>query len=87
MYCANNYNFNSNRHYYGYSKEKKRIGYIYIIVLIASVVILIICGYTAWKKLDIVDYMSGQGEMSTFINDNYVDAKDVNLHFLRKKEI
>ena len=66
-------------------KKEKRIGYIYIIVLIASVVILIIYGYTAWKKLDIVDYMSGQGEMSTFINDNYVDAKDVILTFPEKK--
>ena len=69
-------------------KKKKRIGYIYIIVLIASVAILLIYGYTAWKKLDIVDYMSGQGKMSTFIDDNYVDAKKMlYLHFLRKKEI
>ncbi len=66
-------------------KKKKRIGYIYIIVLIASVAILLIYGYTAWKKLDIVDYMSGQGKMSTFIDDNYVDAKDVILTFPEKK--
>lgn len=66
-------------------KKKKKTGYIYIVVLIASVTILIIYGYTAWKKLDIGDYMSGQGEISTFIDDNYVDPKEVTLTFPEKK--
>lgn len=66
-------------------KKKKRTGYIYIIVLIVSVTILVLYGYTAWKKLDIGDYMSGQSETSTFIDDNYVDPKDVTLTFPEKK--
>lgn len=66
-------------------KKKKKTGYIYIVVLIASVTILIIYGYTAWKKLDIGDYMSGQSEISTFIDDNYVDPKEVTLTFPEKK--
>ena len=66
-------------------KKKKRTGYIYIIVLIVSVTILVLYGYTAWKKLDIGDYMSGQSETSTFIDDNYVDPKEVTLAFPEKK--
>lgn len=66
-------------------KKKKRTGYIYIIVLIVSVTILVLYGYTAWKKLDIGDYMSGQSETSTFIDDNYVDPKEVTLTFPEKK--
>lgn len=66
-------------------KKKKKTGYIYIVVLIASVTILIIYGYTAWKKLDIGDYMSGQSEISSFIDDNYVDPKEVTLTFPEKK--
>lgn len=68
-----------------FKKKKKRTGYICIVVLIASVTILVLYGYTAWKKLDIGDYMSGQSEISSFIDDNYVDPKEVTLTFLEKK--
>ena len=54
-------------------------------MLIASVTILVLYGYTAWKKLDIGDYMSGQSEISSFIDDNYVDPKEVTLTFPEKK--
>ena len=66
-----------------FKKKKKRTGYICIVVLIASVTILVLYGYTAWKKLDIGDYMSGQSEISSFIDDNYVDPKE--LTFPEKK--
>ena len=68
-----------------FKKKKKRTGYICIVVLIASVTILVLYGYTAWKKLDIGDYMSGQSEISSFIDDNYVDLKEVTLTFPEKK--
>lgn len=68
-----------------FKKKKKRTGYICIVVLIASVTILVLYGYTAWKKLDIGDYMSGQSEISSFIDDNYVDPKEVTLTFPEKK--
>ena len=31
------------------------------------------------KKLDIGDYISGQNEISSFIDDNYVDLKKLRL--------
>lgn len=68
-----------------FKKKKKRTGYICIVVLIASATILVLYGYTAWKKLDIGDYMSGQSEISSFIDDNYVDPKEVTLTFPEKK--
>ena len=68
-----------------FKKKKKRTGYICIVVLIASVTILVLYGYTAWKKLDIGDYMFGQSEISSFIDDNYVDPKEVTLTFPEKK--
>ena len=68
-----------------FKKKKKRTGYICIVVLIASATIMVLYGYTAWKKLDIGDYMSGQSEISSFIDDNYVDPKEVTLTFPEKK--
>ena len=68
-----------------FKKKKKRTGYICIVVLSASVTNLVLYGYTAWKKLDIGDYMSGQSEISSFIDDNYVDPKEVTLTFPEKK--
>ena len=41
--------------------------------------------YGAWKKLDIGGYMANQGEVSTFIDDNYVDPRNVELTFPEQK--
>ena len=41
--------------------------------------------YGAWKKLDIGGYMENQGEVSTFIDDNYVDPRNVELTFPEQK--
>ena len=41
--------------------------------------------YGAWKKLDIGGYMANQGEVSTFIDDNYVDPRSVEITFPEQK--
>lgn len=41
--------------------------------------------YGAWKKLDIGGYMANQGEVSTFIDDNYVDPRSVEITFQEQK--
>ena len=35
--------------------------------------------YGAWNKLDISGYVDNQSEVSTFIEDNYVDPRSVTL--------
>ena len=41
--------------------------------------------YGAWKNLDIGGYMANQGEVSTFIDDNYVNPRNVELTFPEQK--
>lgn len=41
--------------------------------------------YNVWTKLDVGEYISGQNEFSTFIDDNYVDPRDVDIVFPEKK--
>ena len=42
--------------------------------------------YEAWNKLDISGYVDNQSEVSTFIEDNYVDPRSVTLTFPDKKK-
>ena len=69
---------------FGRRKEKP-----YWRVIAGAVVISILaqtCSvYGAWKKLDIGDYVASQGEVSTFIDDNYVDPRNVELTFPEQK--
>ena len=42
--------------------------------------------YGAWNKLDISGYVDNQSEVSTFIEDNYVDPRSVTLTIPDKKK-
>ena len=68
----------------GRKKEKS-----YWRVIVGAVVISVLaqtCSvYGAWKKLDIGGYMANQGEVSTFIEDNYVDPRNVEITFPEHK--
>ena len=69
---------------FGRKKEKP-----YWRVIAGAVVISVLaqtCSvYGAWKKLDIGGYMANQGEVSTFIDDNYVDPRNVEITFPEQK--
>ena len=69
---------------FGRKKEKP-----YWRVIAGAVVISVLaqtCSvYGAWKKLDIGGYMANQGEVSTFIDDNYVDPRSVEITFPEQK--
>lgn len=42
--------------------------------------------YGAWNKLDVSGYVNNQNEVSTFIEDNYVDPRSVTMTFPDKKK-
>ena len=69
---------------FGRKKEKP-----YWRVIAGAVIISVLaqtCSvYGAWKKLDIGGYMANQGEVSTFIDDNYVDPRSVEITFPEQK--
>lgn len=69
---------------FGRKKEKP-----YWRIIAGAVVISVLaqtCSvYGAWKKLDISGYMANQGEVSTFIADNYVDPRSVEITFPEQK--
>jgi len=69
---------------FGRKKEKP-----YWRIIAGAVVISVLaqtCSvYGAWKKLDIGGYMANQGEVSTFIDDNYVDPRSVEITFPEQK--
>ena len=69
---------------FGRKKEKP-----YWRVIAGAVVISVLaqtCSvYGAWKKLHIGGYMANQGEVSTFIDDNYVDPRSVEITFPEQK--
>lgn len=69
---------------FGRKKEKP-----YWRIITGAVVISVLaqtCSvYGAWKKLDIGGYMANQGEVSTFIDDNYVDPRSVEITFPEQK--
>lgn len=56
-----------------------------ITVVVISILAQTCSVYGAWKKLDISGYMANQGEVSTFIDDNYVDPRNVELTFPEQK--
>lgn len=67
-------------------REKKRI--YYMVMGIGIIVPLFVsCGYVkyAWDKLGADNYVKGQSTYSTFIDDNYVDPRDVTVTFPEQK--
>lgn len=67
-------------------REKKRL---YNIMIGVGIVlpVLISMGYIkyTWDTLDVGNYVKGQSDYSTFIDDNYVDPRDVEVRFPEQK--
>lgn len=66
--------------------KRKKLYHIGMAVILACSVLL--TGYflnMTWVRLDIANYSKNKSTYSTFIEDNYVDANDVELRFPEKK--
>ena len=70
---------------FGRKREKPYWRVIAVVVVVISILAQTCSVYGAWKKLDISGYMANQGEVSTFIDDNYVDPRNVELTFPEQK--
>ena len=66
-------------------KREKPYWRVIAVVVVISILSQTCSVYGAWKKLDISGYMANQGEVSTFIDDNYVDPRNVELTFPEQK--
>lgn len=66
-------------------KREKPYWRVIAVVVVISTLAQTCSVYGAWKKLDISGYMANQGEVSTFIDDNYVDPRNVELTFPEQK--
>ena len=69
----------------GLRKRKKSFR---IAVLFCAFVSLICLGnsvFSAWTKLEVADYIENKNTVSSFIDDNYVEAKDVQITFPEEK--
>lgn len=66
-------------------KREKPCWRVITVVVVISILAQTCSVYGAWKKLDISGYMANQGEVSTFIDDNYVDPRNVELTFPEQK--
>lgn len=68
-----------------FRKEKCR----YLIIIVASIIISIVVSVIGvkitWNKLDVGDYVDGQSNYSTFVDDYYVDPAEVSLSFPEQK--
>ena len=67
------------------NKKGKKNGKILGVICVVSIGVMCISIYNVWTKLDVGEYISGQNEFSTFIDDNYVDPRDVDIVFPEKK--
>jgi len=66
-------------------RKKRAYGYALVLAFASS---FFTTGFTvinAWDDLDLGTYIVSQFEKSTFIDDNYVDPKDVKIEFPNKK--
>jgi hypothetical protein len=52
---------------------------------LASLLFSLICVIVFWNRLDITEYLVNLSDTSTFIDDNYVDPKDVTISFPQEK--
>ena len=67
------------------NKKGKKNGKFLGVICVVSIGVMCISIYNVWTKLDVGEYISGQNEFSTFIDDNYVDPRDVDIVFPEKK--
>lgn len=66
--------------------KRKKLYHIGMAGILACSVLL--TGYflnMTWERLDIANYSKNKSTYSTFIEDNYVDAKEVEIHFPERK--
>lgn len=68
------------------NKKGKKNGKFLGVIGVASIGMMCVSIYNVWTKLDVGEYISGQNEFSTFIDDNYVDPRDVDIVFPEKKK-
>lgn len=67
-------------------RKKRNIYYSTMMsVLLVSILSTVLCLRHIWNELDISSYRSNQSTYSTFIDDNYVNPKDVSIQFPEKK--
>ncbi len=67
-------------------RKKKAYGYALMLSFVSA---FFTTGFTvinAWDDLDLGNYLVSQFEKSSFIDDNYVDPKDVKIEFPEKKK-
>ena len=67
------------------NKKGKKNGKFLGVICVVSIGVMCISIYNVWTKLDVGEYISGQNEFSAFIDDNYVDPRDVDIVFPEKK--
>lgn len=67
--------------------RKYRKKFYIIMVLVASLSVICLCykGKNVWNRLDISNYLANKNSTSSFIDDNYVDANDVEITFPEEK--
>lgn len=67
--------------------RKYRKKFYIIMVLVASLSVICLCykGKNVWNRLDISNYLANKNSISSFIDDNYVDANDVEITFPEEK--
>ena len=83
LFIINNHFFKDNKLYIriNFFKIKMRIRYYRIITLTMVLVCLSFLLYKSINSLNIKEYIKNQKDISTFIEDNYIDPKEVNLNF------
>ena len=68
------------------NKKGKKNGIFLGAIGVVSIGMMCVSICNVWTKLDVGEYISGQNEFSTFIDDNYVDPRDVDIVFPEKKK-
>lgn len=69
----------------GIRKDRKKLYITMTVVISISVVCLFYKGKNVWERLDISNYLTNKNVLSSFIDDNYVDAKNVEIIFPEQK--
>ena len=66
--------------------RRKKIYHISLaVLLIFSIGLSAYFLHVTWERLDVENYLKNQNTYSTFIDDNYVDAKDITIQFPETK--
>ncbi len=56
------------------------------LIMVLSIIMATVSVSNVWTTLDVSAYANNQSEYSTFIDDNYVDPRDVTLTFPNRKK-